>query len=100
MRSARATRVAAAVCATAVVGAVAVAPAPASDPAPVSPAIAPPASVYDFLVLAGVLPVPGLGDVSRVTAARCATPEAALESGDCAATGGSGGGAPLRRIMG
>jgi hypothetical protein len=100
MRSARATRVTAAVCATVVLGVVVVAPATASDPGPVSPAIAPPASVYDFLVLTGVLPVPGLGDVARVTASRCATPEAALESGDCAGTGGSGGGAPLRRTMG
>jgi hypothetical protein len=100
MRSARATRVAAAVCATAVLGVVAVAPAPASDRGTAPAVVAPPASLHDFLVLAGVLPVPGVGELARMTAARCATPEAALESGDCAGTGGSGGGAPLRRIMG
>ena len=99
MRSARATRVAAAVCATASLGLVGAAPVHATDPGPLPPAVAPPASVHDFLVLTGVLPVPGFGDLALATAARCAT-QAALESGDCAGAGGSVGGLPLRRIMG
>ena len=48
-------------------------PAPARCAPPVG-FVVPPTSAYDFLVLAGVLPVPGLGPVLRVMRARCATP--------------------------
>jgi hypothetical protein len=57
----------------------------------------PPTSAYDFLVLVGVLPVPGLAGVAIVARARCATTAAAAESGGCppAPAVGTGGGGPL-----
>ncbi|MEA2381791.1 MAG: hypothetical protein QOH72_1762 [Solirubrobacteraceae bacterium] len=57
----------------------------------------PPMSAYDFLVLVGVLPVPGLASVAIVAHARCATAAAAAESGGCPPPPavGAGGGGPL-----
>ena len=63
--------------------------------------VVPPTSAYDFLVLTGVLPVPGLGPVLRVMRARCATPEAAAESGSCPppiASGTGSGRHPVRAM--
>jgi hypothetical protein len=63
----------------------------------------PPASAYDFLVLVGVLPVPGFAGFAAVTHARCATATAAAaaESGDCPPPAGlgHGGGGPLAMML-
>jgi hypothetical protein len=62
--------------------------------------IAPPLSLRDFLALVGVLRVPVLAPVLGAARARCATPEAAAESGDCPppATGAGGGHHPMMML--
>jgi hypothetical protein len=61
----------------------------------------PPASAYDFLVLVGVLPVPGFGSFATAAHARCATAAATAESGDCPPPTalGHGGGGPLAMML-
>ena len=63
----------------------------------------PPTSAYDFLVLVGVLPIPGLATFAAGADARCATAAAADESGDCPspnANGHGGGGQLAMMLMG
>jgi hypothetical protein len=73
--------------------------APVGTEAASEPGSDPPSSAYEFLVQMGVLPVPALSSWELARAARCATPEAALEAGDCISVSGSGGGGQLRRTM-
>jgi hypothetical protein len=77
-------------------------PAPVSCPQSDEPMPSGPTSPYDFLVLVGVLRIPGLGPLEHARHNQCASLAAAQESGNCPQipqSPGIGGGHPAMTMI-